>query len=55
MELIELAAEAGLAGGSIHDALVAATARRAGAVLLTRDRRAAPIYELFGATFEFVF
>ncbi|HEV2063248.1 MAG TPA: type II toxin-antitoxin system VapC family toxin [Thermoanaerobaculia bacterium] len=55
MELIEQAAEAGLAGGSIHDALVAATARRAGAVLLTRDRRAAPVYERFGASFEFVF
>ena len=55
MRLIEQAAAAGLAGGAIHEALVAATARRAGAVLLTRDRRAAPVYERFGAAFEFVF
>lgn len=55
MGLIERAAAAGLAGGTIHDALVAATAQHAGAVLLTRDRRAAPVYERIGAAFEFVF
>ena len=55
LKLLEQAAAAGLTGGNIHDALVAATARHAGAVLLTRDRRAAPIYERIGAAYEFVF
>lgn len=51
-QLIEEAAEAGLAGGSIHDALIAATVRRAAARLLTRDRRAIATYERFGARCE---
>jgi predicted nucleic acid-binding protein len=55
IRLLEQAAAAGLTGGSIHDALVAATVRHAGAVLLTRDRRAAPVYERIGAAYEFVF
>jgi predicted nucleic acid-binding protein len=55
MRLIQQAAAAGFEGGSIHDALVAATARHANAVLLTRDRRAAPIYERIGAAYQFVF
>lgn len=55
IRLVEQAAAAGLTGGSIHDALVAATVRQAGAVLLTRDRRAAPVYERIGAAYEFVF
>lgn len=37
--LIERAAAAGLTGGSIHDALIAATVIHARARLLTRDRR----------------
>jgi predicted nucleic acid-binding protein len=53
--LVELAAAHGLAGGSIHDALVAAIARHAGALLLTRDRRAAAVYERVGAAHQFVF
>ena len=47
----ELLGEAGdlrLAGGAIYDALVAATVRHAGAQLLTRDRRAAPVYRALG-------
>jgi predicted nucleic acid-binding protein len=39
-------------GGSIHDALVAATALHAKARLLTRDRRALPTYERFKVDFE---
>ena len=50
--LIREVAEAGLAGGSIYDALIAATARRVGAELLTRDRRALAVYERLGVRFE---
>lgn len=52
--LVRTAVEVGIAGGAIYDALVAATARRAGATLLTRDRRAIPVYELIGANYEIV-
>jgi predicted nucleic acid-binding protein len=50
--LIREVAQAGLAGGSIHDALIAATVRHAGARLLTRDRRAVSVYERLGAEYE---
>lgn len=49
-ELVQL----GLAGGAVYDALIAATARLAGAVLLTRDRRAALVYDALGVPYEFV-
>jgi predicted nucleic acid-binding protein len=39
-------------GGSIYDALVAATALHAGAKLLSLDRRAASIYRHLGVEFE---
>ena len=52
--LIEEAAAAGLAGGNIHDALIAATARHAGVRLLTRDRRAVPTYERLGVDYQLV-
>lgn len=51
-DLIEFAARRRLAGGAIHDALVAATALHARATLLTRDRRAASTYEAVGVDFE---
>lgn len=35
-------------GGAVYDGLVALTAARAGAVLVTADVRAAPVYELVG-------
>jgi predicted nucleic acid-binding protein len=50
--LLELSVRAGLSGGAIYDALVAATAKRASALLLTRDRRAAPTYEAVGVRYE---
>jgi len=50
--LLAEAAGLGISGGSIYDALVAATARRAGATLLTRDRRAVPVYEALGVEFD---
>jgi predicted nucleic acid-binding protein len=52
--LIELAADQGITGGAVYDAIVAATAREAGATLLTLDRRAIPIYERVGADYRFV-
>jgi len=54
LRVVARAAEAGIAGGSIHDALVAATARHAAARLLTRDRRAAPTYERLGVEYELI-
>jgi predicted nucleic acid-binding protein len=35
-------------GGEVYDALIAATAKSAGAVLLTRDRRAEATYRAIG-------
>lgn len=52
--LVGRAVEAGLSGGAIYDALVGWTARHAGARLLTRDRRAIPVYEAMGAAYELV-
>jgi predicted nucleic acid-binding protein len=52
--LVAKAAQAGIVGGSIHDALVGATARHAGARLLTRDRRAVPTYERLGVEYELI-
>lgn len=50
--LIAAVAEARLTGGSVYDALTAATAKHAGAVLHTRDRRAVATYERIGVRFQ---
>jgi len=50
--LVRLAATGTLTGGSIYDALVAATAKEADALLLTRDRRAAAVYDVVGVRYE---
>lgn len=52
--LVRRAADAGIVGGSIYDALVGATVRHAGARLLTSDRRAAPTYERLGVEYELI-
>jgi predicted nucleic acid-binding protein len=52
--LVREAAAAGIVGGAIYDALIAFTAKRAGASLLTRDRRALPTYEKIGVSFELI-
>lgn len=52
--LVETAATRRLAGGAIYDALIAWTAKRAGATLLTRDRRASRVYETVGVSFDLV-
>jgi predicted nucleic acid-binding protein len=54
LRLVERAVAAGIGGGSIHDALIAATAISAKARLLTRDRRAVPTYERLKADYEFI-
>jgi predicted nucleic acid-binding protein len=53
--LLDQVAELGVTGGAVYDALVAATARHAGATLLTRDRRATAVYEKVGVSYELVF
>lgn len=53
-DVLSRAAHAGISGGAVYDALVAATASEAGATLVTRDRRAIRIYEALGARFEFL-
>jgi predicted nucleic acid-binding protein len=52
--LVGRVAAAGILGGSTYDALVGATARHAGARLLTRDRRAVATYERVGAEYELI-
>jgi predicted nucleic acid-binding protein len=52
LRLVERAAAAGVVGGGIHDALIAAAALHARARLVTRDRRAVATYERLGAEYE---
>jgi predicted nucleic acid-binding protein len=52
--LIDGAVAEGITGGAVYDAIVAATAREAGATLLTLDRRAIPTYERFGTSYQLV-
>lgn len=47
-------ARAGISGGASYDALVAATVSEAGRILLSRDRRAAAIYERLDVQYEVV-
>jgi predicted nucleic acid-binding protein len=48
------AVDAGLRGGALYDALIAATAREHGATLLSADRRAREAYEAMGADVSYV-
>jgi predicted nucleic acid-binding protein len=50
--LLEEAAAQAIWGGAVYDALIAATAREAGATLISRDLRAAATYDRMGARFE---
>ncbi len=45
-------AAAGVSGGAAYDGLVAVTAASRDALLLSRDRRAAPVYAALGVRFE---
>jgi predicted nucleic acid-binding protein len=51
---VQEAAGLEISGGSIYDALVAATARHSGACLFTRDRRAVLIYDRLRVDYEIV-
>jgi hypothetical protein len=44
----------GIAGGAAYDALVAASAAKAGATLATGDRRALSTYEKYGVAVRWV-
>jgi predicted nucleic acid-binding protein len=44
----------GIAGGAVFDALVGEAARVNGRILLTRDRRALPTYDLLGVNYRLV-
>jgi len=48
------AVDAGLRGGALYDALIAATAREHGATLLSADRRARDAYEAMRADVSYV-
>jgi len=54
LALVATSARTGLAGGAIYDALIAATARHAGATLLTRDQRARTVYDRMKVRYELV-
>lgn len=51
-QLLAEIAEAGIVGGAVYDALVASIAREAGAMLVSRDVRAAATYEAMGVHYE---
>ncbi|HJS89984.1 MAG TPA: PIN domain-containing protein [Steroidobacteraceae bacterium] len=53
-DFIHAMPEQGISGGNAYDALVAAIAVANAAELLTCDRRAAPIYERYGARIRFI-
>ncbi len=48
------AVDAGLRGGALYDALIAATAREHGATLLSADQRAREAYEAIGADVSYL-
>lgn len=52
LPLLDELGEAGISGGAVYDALIGATARHAGATVLTRDRRATLVYERLGVGYE---
>ncbi len=48
------AVDAGMRGGALYDALIAATARKHGATLLSADRRAREAYEAIGVDVSYL-
>lgn len=54
VDLLDTLRDNGLVGGAVYDALIAETARRADAALLSLDQRARPIYESIGVSYHFV-
>jgi len=54
MGLLDRAAGEDITGGAVYDAIVAATAREAGATLVTLDQRAIPTYQRVGTAYQLV-
>ena len=52
--LLEAAVTTDIVGGALYDALIAHTAREAGATLLTLDRRAALTYDRVGLDYRLI-
>ena len=52
--LIEIAPTKGIMGGAIYDAVIAAVVNEAEGTLMTRDRRAIPVYDALDVAWEFV-
>jgi len=52
--LVSELARLAIAGGAVYDALIAVTARSAGATLVTRDRRAEATYRKLGIAVELI-
>lgn len=52
--LLKTLADRGITGGGVYDALVAATAMKAKATLLTRDHRAARTYQAVGVRYQLI-
>lgn len=52
--LLDYVADRRLVGGQVYDALVAAAAVEADLPLISRDQRAAQVYEMVGARFSLV-
>lgn len=50
--LLDDLSRAGIVGGAVYDALVAVTARSAGATLISLDQRAARAYQVLGAPYR---
>ncbi len=51
----EICAERGIAGGAVYDALVALAAKKNNTVLVTRDVRTIPTYQMIGARVEVLY
>jgi predicted nucleic acid-binding protein len=48
MAMLAQAEDAGIVGGAVYDAIIAATSREAGAALVSLDQRAARVYRALG-------
>ncbi len=53
-EALQRAVKAGVRGGALYDALIAATASKHGATLLSADRRARGVYQAMGVEATFI-
>ncbi|WP_158228008.1 VapC toxin family PIN domain ribonuclease [Pseudonocardia sp. MH-G8] len=51
-DVLDIAVRGGVSGGAVYDLVVALSAHRGGAVLLSLDRRAAGTYEAVGVAYE---